>query len=171
MRPIIIAALMAISMAACAPTPTPTVTPSAQATLVTEQIQNLIVTHPQAWQMTSGPGPAEVGRLNLFPLFYLSNTPLGAVTCSPNDGCSEPTDALPAGGALVSVSRNPGLAEMLPPSVYVEAASGDCQSIGGERHVYAVVEGVVVNACLRGPGRDQAEAQVRELISALHRAP
>ena len=167
MRAIIIAALM-IFCVACAPTPAPTPTPSAPATLITEQVKNLIVTHPQAWQMTPGPGPAEVARLNLFPLFYLSNVPLGAVNCTSTNGCAEPTNALPAGGAIVSVSSNPGLAEMLPPAIYVEAASGDCQSIGGERHVSAVVVGAVVDACLRGPGLDQAEAQVRELISTLH---
>ena len=158
-----------VVFAACATTPTPAT--------VTEQLARLRVTHPVAWTSVAGPGPVAGG--GLVPQFYLTNTTL-TVTCPPTssgglfEGCPAPITMLPAGGVLVTVSDAGNLAEALPPAVNVgpptDDWSGPCRSIGGERQVVSVLDGVVVSACLRGPNLDAAEAAVRAMIASLANA-
>lgn len=173
--------LVAIILEACFPSPSPspftthvTGSPapstSAVAGLITESVGNLIVTHPAEWRVV--PGPAQI-KGGVVPMFYLTNAPISVGACpTPRadgtfDGCPEPIETLPVGGVLVTVTPNLGLPEIVPPQVGVEEAKGPCRSIGGERSVASVVAGSVLTACLRGPGLDQAEAQVRQLIATL----
>lgn len=158
--------LTAVAFAACTTAPTP-------ATLI-EQLARLRVTHPVAWTSVAGPGPVAGG--GLVPQFYLTNTTL-TVTCPPPpsgglfEGCPAPITALPAGGVLVTVSDAGNLNEPLPPQVTTgpptDDWTGPCRSIGGERQVVSVLDGVIVSACLRGPNLDAAEAAVRAMISSL----
>jgi hypothetical protein len=57
--------------------------------------------------------------------------------------------------------------EAAPPQVNMIALTESCQSISGERSIEAVAAGMVVEACLRGPGIDQSEARVRELVASM----
>jgi len=162
-----VAVLVAIlAFAACTTTPPlPT---------VTEQLAGLRVTHPAAWASVAGPGPVAGG--GLVPQFYLTNTPLD-VTCPPPpsgdlfEGCPAPISKLPVDGVLVTISDAGGLLEQLPPEVTsgppTDDWPGPCRSIGGERQVVSVLDGVVVSACLRGPDLDTAEAAVRAMIASL----
>jgi hypothetical protein len=137
--------LTALAFAAC----TTTLTPAT----VTEQLARLRVTHPVAWTSVAGPGPVAGG--GLVPQFYLTNTTL-TVVCPPPpsgglfEGCPAPITTLPAGGVLVTVSNAGGLLEALPPEVNVGSPTDDwagpCRSIGGERQVLSVLDGVVVSA-------------------------
>lgn len=72
---------------------------------------------------------------------------------------------------LVTVSDAGGLFEQLPPDVTAgpptDEWEGPCRSIGGERQIVSVLDGVVVSACLRGPNLDPAEAAVRAMIASL----
>jgi len=140
---------------------------------VTEQLGQLRVTHPVAWAPVGGPGPVAGG--GLVPRFYLANTSL-TVTCPPSSGglfqgCPAPLKTLPEGGVLVTVSDAGNLAEIDPPPVTAEAPTDDwpgpCRSIGGERQVVSVLDGVIVSACLRGPNLDASEAAVRAMITSL----
>jgi hypothetical protein len=158
--------LTALAFAACTATPTPAT--------VTEQLARLRVTHPVAWTSVAGPGPVAGG--GLVPQFYLTTTTL-TVTCPPPpsgglfEGCSAPITTLPAGGVLVTVSDAGNLSEPLPPEVNAgpptDDWTGPCRSIGGERQVVSVLDGVVVSACLRGPNLDAAEDAVRAMIASL----
>jgi hypothetical protein len=158
--------LMALAFSACTTTPTPAT--------VTEQLARLRVTHPVAWTSVAGPGPVAGG--GLVPQFYLTNTTL-TVICPPPPspgpfaGCPAPIGALPAGGVLVTVSDAGNMLELMPPEVSAGPATDDwmgpCHSIGGERQVVSVLNGMVVSACLRGPNLDAAEAAARALIASL----
>lgn len=169
MRSSVTSVLVAIAVAACSHAP-PTPTASRPADTVTEQIGHLLVTHPTSWRAV--PGPVSDPH-RAVPLFYLSNAPLSEAPCptiledNTYTGCPQPTNALPASGVLVTVSPNLGLSAAIPPRVNVAAAIGACLSIGGERSVESVVGGTVIEACLRGPGLDQTESQLRDLISTL----
>lgn len=158
--------LTGLAFAACTATPTPPT--------VTEQLAWLRVTHPVAWTSVAGPGPIAGG--GLMPQFYLTNTTL-TVTCPPApsggpfDGCPAPITTLPAGGVLVTVSDAGNLNEPVPPEVVAgpptDDWAGPCRSIGGEREISSVLDGVVVSACLRGPNLEAAEAAVRAMIATL----
>jgi hypothetical protein len=71
---------------------------------------------------------------------------------------------------LVTLSPNLGLAEFIPPQVNIVPLTNSCRSIGGERSIETVAAGLVVEACLRGPRLDQAEAQIRELVASMRLA-
>jgi hypothetical protein len=158
--------LTGLTFAACTATPMPPT--------VTEQLAWLRVTHPVAWASVAGPGPVAGG--GLVPQFYLTNTTL-TVTCPPPpsgglfEGCPAPITTLPAGGVLVTVSDAGNLDEVLPPEVFAgpptDDWAGPCDSIGGERQISSVLDGVVVSACLRGPNLEAAEAAVRTMIASL----
>jgi hypothetical protein len=148
-----------------------TPTPSPAATVITEQIGLLTVTHPVAWRVV--PGPDQVANRPV-PLFYLSDVPLTVTPCpTPNSksgefhACPEPLAALPSGGVLVTVVPNLGLPAMDPPRVGVEAATGPCHAIGGDAEMHSVVGGTVLTACLRGPDLAAHKAQVRAVIASL----
>jgi putative hemolysin len=163
------------------PSPTPTASPSASpspsptASVITEQIGLLSVTHPVAWRLVAG--PTEIpGRP--IPLFYLSDAPLTVAPCPTPDpktgafqACPPPLAALPAGGVLVTVDPNLGLPAINPPQVGVATATAPCQAIGGEAEMSSVVGGTVVRACLRGPDLAAHEAEVRAVIASLKPAP
>ncbi len=158
-----------LAVAACAAPPAPAT--------VTERLAGLRVTHPVAWTSVAGPGPVAAG--GLAPQFYLANTKL-TVTCPPPasggifEGCPAPVSTLPAGGVLVTVSDAGNLSEPIPPEVTAGPPTDDwpgpCRSIGGERQITSVLDGVIVSACLRGPGLDASEAAVRVMIASLARA-
>ncbi|GEM_PF-7092321 len=143
--------------------------------MVTHTIGAAIVTHPADWRLVAGPNRPADGRA--VPDAYLANIPITVVPCpSFRDdgtyaGCVPPTDELPAGGVLVSLSPNLGLSELIPPLVSVTAPTASCQSIGGERSILAVATGLVVEACLRGPGLDQSETQVRAAVASMAWSP
>ena len=147
---------------------------SIAAATVAEQLARLRVTHPVAWTAVAGPGP--VAGAGLLPQFYLTNTKL-IVSCPPPppsglfEGCPAPVTTLPAGGVLVTVSDAGSLFEGQPPEVDAGPPTDDwpgpCRSIGGERQVVSVLDGVIVSACLRGPNVDVAEAAVRAMITSL----
>jgi hypothetical protein len=158
--------LTALAFAACTATPTPPT--------VTEQLAGLRVTHPVAWTSVAGPGPVADG--GLVPQFYLTNTTLTVACPSPAsgglfEGCPAPIAALPAGGVLVTVSDAGNMLELMPPEVNAgpptDDWTGPCHSIGGERQVVSVLDGVVVSACLRGPNLDAAETAARTMIASL----
>jgi hypothetical protein len=163
--------LTSILVAACSPAPSP----SPVAPVVTDTIGAAIVTHPVDWRLVAGPIPPSDGRA--VPAFYLANAQLIVVPCpSFSDdgtyaGCAQPIDALPAGGVLVTLSPNLGLEEEIPPPLSVTAPTGPCASIGGERSIGAVTTGLVVEACLRGPGLDQSEAQFRAVVASMAWSP
>jgi hypothetical protein len=157
--------ITALAFAACTTTPTPAT--------VTEQLAWLRVSHPIAWTSVAGPGPVAGG--GLVPQFYLTNTTL-TVICPPPpsglfEGCPAPIAALPAGGVLVTVSDAGNLADRMPPEVNAGPPTDDwpgpCRSIGGERQIVSVLDGVVVSACLRGPNLDAAETAARAMIASL----
>lgn len=155
-----------ILVAACSSAPSP----SPVTALVTQTIDGVVVTHPVDWHLVTGPTPPG-GRA--VPAFYLANAPLTVVPCpsigadGTYTGCAQPIAALPDGGVLVTVSPNLGLMEAAPPQVNMIALTESCQSISGERSIEAVAAGMVVEACLRGPGIDQSEARVRELVASM----
>ena len=72
---------------------------------------------------------------------------------------------------LVTVSSAGNLDEPLPPLIEAGAPTdawpGPCRSIGGERQLSSVLEGVIVSACLRGPGLDANDAAVRAMIASM----
>jgi hypothetical protein len=158
--------LMALACAACGSTPPPAT--------VTEKLAGLRVTHPVAWTAVEGPGPVAGG--GLVPEFYLTNTAL-SVTCPPPPsggpfkGCPPPIATLPTGGVLVTVSAAGNLNEPVPTEVSAGPPTDDwpgpCRSIGGDRQIRSVRDGVVVSACLRGPNLQDAEAAVRAMIASL----
>jgi hypothetical protein len=160
--------LAAVAFAACTTTPTPAT--------VTEQLAHLRVTHPAAWTSVPGPGPVGDGDV---PLFYLSDATL-TVTCPPPpsggvfEGCPAPITMLPTGSVLVTVSGASNLNEPVVPQINVGSPTDDwpgpCRSIGGERQLVSVLDGVIVSACLRGPNLDEAEAEVRAMIASLAQA-
>jgi hypothetical protein len=159
-------AVAAFAFGACNATP--------PAATVTEQLAGLRVTHPTAWTAVAGPGPVAGG--GLVPRFYLTNTALKVACSAPPsgglfEGCPAPVETLPPGGVLVTVSDAGNLNEPLPPEVTAGAPTDDwpgpCRSIGGERQVSSVLDGVIVSACLRGPNLDASEAAVRAMIASL----
>jgi hypothetical protein len=159
--PVLLAALL---FAACTTTPTPPT--------VTEQLGRLQVTHPVSWKAVAGPRPVAGG---VVPQFYLTNTTLTVSCPTPSgglfDGCPAPITTLPTGGVLVTVSDAASLNEPLPPDIVAGSPTDDwtgpCRSIGGERQIRSVRDGVVVSACLRGPNLDEAEAAIRAMIASL----
>ena len=164
------AALVAVlSVAAC--------TTTATLATETEHLAWLRVSHPIAWTAVARPGA--MAGAGLVPQFYLTNTTL-TIICPPPpsgglfDGCPAPIAMLPTGGVLVTVSDAGDLAEVVPPEVDAgpptDDWSGPCRSIGGERQVVSVLDGVVVSACLRGPNIDAAEAAVRAMIASIELA-
>jgi hypothetical protein len=163
-------------------TSSPSVSPSAAArssqssaaSVITEQVGLLSVTHPVAWRLVAGPEEIP-GRP--VPLFYLSNAPLTVGACPTPDpksgefqGCPEPLAALPPGGVLVTVNPNLGIVAMNPPQITFKAKTEACHAIGGEGEMWSVVGGTVLNACLRGPDLAAHEAEVRSVISSLRQA-
>jgi hypothetical protein len=201
MRRHLLVAAAVIAVAACNTTPLPTAAPSPTATpvvsptqtpttattpspttatppnppptasVITEQVGLLTVTHPVAWRLVAGPKDIP-GRP--VPLFYLSNAPLTVGPCPTPDpksgefqGCPEPLAALPSGGVLVTVNPNLGLPAMNPPQVTFENKTKACQAIGGEAEMWSVVGGTVLTACLRGPDLAAQEAEVRAVIASL----
>lgn len=155
-----------LAVAACSTTPTlPT---------VTERLAWLRVTHPADWIAVAGPGPVAGG--GLVPQFYLANTAL-TVACPPPpsdgvfEGCPAPVTTLPADGVLVTVSDAGSLSEPVPPEIGAGPPTDDwpgpCRSIGGERQITSVLDGVIVSACLRGPNLEAAEAAVRAMIASV----
>ncbi len=159
------------------PSPTPSASPMASpsqsptASVITEQVGLLTVTHPVAWRLVAGPKDI-LGRP--VPLFYLSDAPLTVGPCPTPDpksgelrGCPEALAALPSGGVLVTVYPNLGLPAMNPPQVTVETATKPCHAIGGEAEMWSVVGGTVLTACLRGPDLAAHEAEVRAVIASL----
>ena len=164
-----LAVLGLILVAACSPAPSPS--PSPTTPLVTQTVGAVVVTHPADWQLVSGPTPPPGGRA--VPAFYLANTPLVVAPCptlvgdGTYAGCPQPTHQLPSGGVLVTLSPNRGLPELIPPQINMPGLTDACRSIGGERSIESVAAGLVVEACLRGPGLDQSEALVRELIASM----
>jgi hypothetical protein len=151
--------------------PSPSPSPSPTASMITEHVGFLTVTHPVAWLVV--PGPEQVpGRP--VPLFYLSNAPLVVGPCPTPDpktgdfqACPEPLAALSPGGVLVIVNPNLGVLAMNPPQVTVEAATGPCRAIGGGAEMVSVVGTTVLTACLRGPDLAAHEAEVRTVIASL----
>jgi hypothetical protein len=163
------------------PSPTPSPSPGTSlsqpptASLVTEQVGLLTVTHPVAWRLVEGPKGIP-GRP--VPLFYLSDAPLTVAACPrPNRksgefrGCPEPLAALPSGGVLVTVEPNLGLLATNPPQVTVTTATKPCKAIGGEAEMRSVVGVTVLNACLQGPDLASHEAEVRAVIASLKLSP
>lgn len=159
------------------PSPTPSASPiatpsqSPTASVITELVGLLTVTHPVAWRLVAGPKDIP-GRP--IPLFYLSNAPLIVGPCptpDPKSGafqaCPEPLATLPSGGVLVTVTPNLGLPAMNPPQVSVKEATESCDAIGGDAEMWSVVGGTVLTACLRGPDLAAHEAEVRAVIASL----
>ena len=157
--------------------PTPSASPiaassqSPTASVITERVGRVTVTHPDAWRLVGGP-KAIPGRP--VPLFYLSDAPLDVDACpTPNatsgdfQGCPEPLAALPLGGVLVTVDPNLGIVALNPPQVSVKTATKPCHAIGGEAEMWSVVGGVVLTACLRGPRLAAHEGDVRAVIASL----
>lgn len=192
---IVLTAVIAIAACNSTPIPTPSPTPSPSspaspipsptpsasliaspsqsptASMITEQVGLLTVTHPVAWRLVAGPKDIP-GRP--VPLFHLSDAPLTVVPCptpDPKSGefqdCPEPLTALPSGGVLVTVSPNLGLLAMNPPQVTFENKTKACQAIGGEAEMWSVVGGTVLTACLRGPDLAAHEAEVRSVSASL----
>jgi hypothetical protein len=163
--------LAGILLAACSATPSASPVPTA----TTETIGRLVVAHPPAWRLVRGPPAPADGRA--VPSFYLMTEPIANVIACPTiaddgtyAGCPQPIDALSAGGLFVTVSPNLGLMEPAPPVTNVIETTAACRSIGGERSLFATAAGMVVEACLRGPRLDQAEAQVRAFVLSLRSA-
>lgn len=184
-RVFVVATLAVGLLAACTatPTPSPLVEPSAlpsasvpavsssPAALMTDHLGRIAISHPATWIFTSGP-PAVAG--GSVPLFYLSNIVLDVRPCpTPNptthvfDGCAPPVTQLIEDGVLVTVSPNLGLAALVPPVVTVESASDGCLAIDGAQEVFAVVGGVVVTGCLRGPDVSASTAELQEVIASI----
>ncbi len=152
--------------ASAAPAPT-----AGRSGLVTGPIGPLTVTRPAAWQVVAGP-PAVPGRP--VPLAYLANVGLSVGTCPTitPDGvagpCAPPVRTLPAGGVLVTIEPNMGLAEMIPPQVgTISPPDAWCSGIGGEAEEWSAVSGAFITACLRGPGLIASEAQFQAFIGSI----
>ncbi len=139
----------------------------------TETVGPLVVSHPTAWHVE--PGPPRLSD-RAVPTFYLSNQALTVVPCpsmgeiGTYTGCPQPLDQLDPGGVLVTVSPNLGLNEPVPPKLNVTPAVEGCAAIGGDQSIEAVAAGSVVEACLRGPGLDRSDVQVRQLVLRLRHA-
>jgi len=149
--------------------PTPTASPSG---LTAGPIGPLTVTRPATWHVVAGP-PAVPGRT--VPLAYLANVGLSVGTCPTitPDGvagpCTPPVRTLPAGGVLVTIAPNMGLAETIPLEVgTISPADAWCSGIRGEAEEWSAVAGAFMTACLRGPGVSASEAQFRALVGSIH---
>src|SRR6476661_1585931 len=147
---------------------------SPAASVITERVGLLTVTHPVAWRLVAGPRNIP-GRP--VPLFYLSDAPLTVGPCPTPDptggefqGCPAPLAVLPSGGVLITVDPNLGLPARNPPEIGVSAATRPCRAIGGEAEMRSVVGATVLSACLRGPDLAAHEAEVRSVIASLNPA-
>jgi hypothetical protein len=149
--------------------PVPSIQPAPA--LITDRVGRLAITHPASWRYVAGPPPVEGAYV---PLFYLTNVAFDVSPCPTRDpathvfhGCPVPVDHLPEGGVLVTVSPNGGLPMMEPPQVTVVDARDRCLAIRGDRQVNAVVGGVVVGACVRGPDVGTAVEEVQNAIASI----
>jgi hypothetical protein len=120
------------------------------------------VVRPHAWGPRFGP--------RALPRAFLSNVAISdpcPTSAAAGDACWKPLSTLPRGGILVMVDtvENPHL-PMPTPTIRTLAPDSICAELHGDETLTAVFRPFGLNACVSGPGLDDAAAIFRQIVES-----